>query len=107
MQQAALEAFLATNLVVEEIRRVAGGDLSVQPIVPKVARLQRLMSARGCTFKSVTGFNMLEWENSRTKLTDPEFSVPAEFCQTRFDKIARPNFRKLTKNDTRERIIVV
>jgi hypothetical protein len=30
------------------------------------------------------------------KLTDTEFSVPAEFCKTRgFDKIARPNFRKL------------
>jgi hypothetical protein len=87
MQQAAWAALLATNLVVEEIRRVAGVDLSVQPIVPKVARLQRLMSARGCTIESVTGFYMLEWENSRQNSPTPSFRYPLSFARLVLTKL--------------------
>jgi hypothetical protein len=59
-----LGRFNGDDLVVEEVRSAAGGDLSVNPLVSNVARLQSLIFDRRCTLKSVTCFYMSEWENS-------------------------------------------
>jgi hypothetical protein len=62
IQRAALAASMSTNTFDEEGRHDAADDLSVNHLEPKVARLQRLMSAHGSIFKNITGFFLSEWE---------------------------------------------
>jgi hypothetical protein len=51
--------------------------------MPKFARIQSPPECSGMYLKSVTGLYKSEWENLAQKLTDPEFSLPAELSKTR------------------------
>jgi hypothetical protein len=50
IQRASLTASMATPLIEGEGKSIAAGDLSVNPLVPKVARLQNLISAHASIF---------------------------------------------------------
>ena len=47
MQRADLAAAIATSLVLEEVKIAAGGDSSLNPLLPNIARFQSLMSGHG------------------------------------------------------------
>jgi DDE superfamily endonuclease len=99
IQRAALAASMATTLIEGEGKSIAAGDLSVNPLVPKVARLQSLISAHGSIFKSTTGFFLSEWE-SLCQLVVPVLDISARSTGDLKQKPGRP-----TKLNAPERLL--
>jgi DDE superfamily endonuclease len=98
-QWAALAASMATALVEEESKSAAAGDLSVNPLAPKVARLQSLISAHGSIFKSTTGFFLSEWERLCQRVV-PVLEISARSTGDLKQKPGRP-----TKLNAPERLL--
>jgi hypothetical protein len=99
IQRAALTASMATTLIEGEGKSIAAGDLSVNPLVPKVARLQNLISSHGSILKSTTGFFLSEWERL-CQLVVPVLEISARSTADLKQKPGRP-----TKLNSPERLL--
>jgi hypothetical protein len=72
----------------------------VNPLVPNVARLRSLLIFDNrCTLKPVRGFDMPEWRTCCKAHRHRVFGTRRVY-QARFDKLARPIFRKLAVKNT-------
>jgi hypothetical protein len=79
---------------VEEDRSAAGGDLSVNPLVPNVALLRSLIFDRRCTLKSVRGFYMPEWRTCCKTHRHRVFGYPPSLPNSLFRQNCAPKFSK-------------